>query len=133
MRIQVSGLVAGLAVLSSDGCGGHGAMGPGNTNPQDLSAQEQAIKVYQGTLQPTCEYDQLGMLEATSGTAFVMGTFESTVAKLKQKAAPLGADGIIVTDHFKNQMADQATAFAIRCKAAAATPPTPAAPAPEGG
>lgn len=113
-------------VLSSYACGG--MMGPGNTDAHSLSAQEQAIQVYQGTVQPTCAYDQLATVEATSGSAFEMGTFESTIAKLKQKAAPLGADGIIVTEHFKNQMADQATAFAIRCKTVAASPAPLATP-----
>jgi hypothetical protein len=38
------------------------------------------------------------------------------MAKPQQEAAKLGATGVIVLDHSKNQMADQATGMAVRCK-----------------
>jgi uncharacterized protein YbjQ (UPF0145 family) len=45
-----------------------------------------------------------------------MGTYESSMAKLQQAAAAKGATAVIVLDHSKNQMADQATGMAVRCK-----------------
>jgi hypothetical protein len=93
-----------------------GCFGPGNLDPKDLTEQERAVKVYHQGKQPECEYDELGTVEATSGTATEMGTYDSSVAKLQREAAALGASGVIVIDHSKNQMADQATGLAIRCK-----------------
>jgi len=111
MGTTLRAFVTGTMIVTSAAC-----LGPGNLEPTSLPPAVQAISVYQGGMQPKCAYDQLGIIEATSGSAMSMGTYESTVARLKQKAGALGADGLIVTDHFKNGMADQATAFAIRCK-----------------
>ena len=90
--------------------------GPGNVSPSELTARERAVKVFHQNQTPPCEYDELGTVEATSGTALEMGTYSSSVAKLQQEAAALGASAVIVIDHSKNQMADQATGLAIRCK-----------------
>ena len=73
------------------------------------------MKVYD-TQKPDCAYDEVGAIEATSGSVFSMGQYASTRARLQEQAADLGADGVIVTGHFKNGMADQASGVAIRCK-----------------
>lgn len=91
-------------------------MGPGNLSAADLTARERAVRVYQQGEKPECKYDQLGTVEATSGTAFEMGTYASSVAKMQRDAAALGASGVVVLDHSKNQMADQTTGMAIRCR-----------------
>ncbi len=90
--------------------------GPGNAEPKDLTAAERAVRVYQQGQKPECPYTELGTVEATSGSAFSMGTYQSTMARLQKEAAALGATGVIVLDHSKNQMADQATGMAVRCK-----------------
>jgi hypothetical protein len=92
------------------------ACGPGNLRPNDLTPRERAVVVYHKGQTPECQYDELGIVEATSGTAFAMGTYESSVAKMQQSAAARGATGVIVLDHSKNQMADQTTGMAVRCK-----------------
>ena len=101
-------LVVSLAVA--------GCMGPGNADPKDLTDAERAVRVYQQGQKPDCPYTELGTVEATSGSAFSMGTYQSTMARLQQEAAALGATGVIVLDHSKNQMADQATGMAVRCQ-----------------
>jgi hypothetical protein len=108
-----AGWLAGLAMAAS-ACASH--LGPGNLAPDDLTAQERAVRVYQVGEKPDCEYSQLGAVEATSGTAFEMGTYASSLAKMQRKTAKLGGDGVMVLDHSKNQMADQTTGMAIRCK-----------------
>jgi hypothetical protein len=45
-----------------------------------------------------------------------MGTYASSLAKMQRETAKLGGDAVIVLDHSKNQMADQTTGMAIRCK-----------------
>ncbi len=92
------------------------ACGPGNITRADLTPRERSIVVLQRGEKPECEYSNVGVLEATSGTAFSMGTFESTTAKLQRQAAEMGADGITIIDHTKNGMADQASAQAWRCR-----------------
>jgi len=92
------------------------ACGPGNITRADLTPKERGVVVLQRGEKPECAYSNVGVLEATSGTAFSMGTFESTTAKLQQQAAEMGADGITIIDHTKNGMADQATAQAWRCR-----------------
>lgn len=103
--------VALLGILSLGGC-----IGPGNIRSSDLSAKERAVRVYPQGQKPNCSYDELGIVEATSGSSFAMGTFESTVARLQQQAAERGATGLIILDHSKNHAADQGTGMAIRCK-----------------
>jgi hypothetical protein len=93
-----------------------GCMGPGNLDAKDLTDQERDVKVYHNNSKPECDYDELGLVEATSGSVATMGTYSSSVAKMQRKAAALGATGVIVIDHSKNQMADQTTGMAIRCK-----------------
>lgn len=92
------------------------ATGPGNLDPKDLTDRERGVKVYQAGEKPECQYDQLGAIEATSGTAFEMGSYASSIAKMQRQAAAMGASGVLVLDHNKNQMADHATGMAIRCK-----------------
>ena len=96
------------------------ACGPGNTSRADLTPKERAIVVLQRGETPSCDHSNMGVIEATSGTALSMGTYESTTAKLQQQAAEMGADGITILDHTKNGMADQATAQAWRCRKAEA-------------
>ncbi len=91
-------------------------MGPGNLSPRDLTSKERAVNVHHNNDKPECDYDELGMVEVTSGTATEMGTYSSSVAKLQREAAAMGASDVIVLDHSKNQMADHATGMAIRCK-----------------
>ncbi len=91
------------------------ACGPGNIRANDLSDTERSVEVYHQGTKPSCQYQELGIVEATSGTAFEMGTYESSVAKMQQQAAERGATGVIVLDHSKNRMADQTTGMAIRC------------------
>ena len=91
-------------------------MGPGNLDPKSLTDRERAVRVYQQGEKPDCQYDQLGTVEATSGEAFEMGTYASSMARLQRDAAAMGASGVIVLDHSKNGVADQATGMAIRCK-----------------
>ena len=93
------------------------ACGPGNIEAKDLNHAERAVRVYHQGQRPECQYDELGTVEATSGTAFTMGTYESSVAKMQRAAAAKGATGVLVLDHAKNQMADQTTGMAIRCRA----------------
>jgi hypothetical protein len=92
------------------------ACGPGNLDPSDLTKTERAVKVYHQGQKPACEYEELGTVEATSGSATSMGTYESSIAKMQRDAARRGANGVIVIDHSKNQMADQTTGLAIRCQ-----------------
>ncbi len=89
--------------------------GPDNLRPSDLTREERAAKVYHQGEKPPCEYDELGIVEAIFGSSFEMGTYESSVARLQREAAAKGASGVIVLNHSKNQMADQATGKAIRC------------------
>jgi hypothetical protein len=89
--------------------------GPGNLDAQELSHAERAVRVYHQGQRPECKYSELGTVEATSGTAFTMGTYESSVAKMQRAAAAKGATAVLVLDHSKNQMADQTTGMAIRC------------------
>lgn len=96
------------------------ACGPGNITSASLTPKERAIVVIQRGEQPECKTSNLGIIEATSGSAFEMGTFESTMASLQQQAAELGADGLTILDHTKNGMADQATAQAWKCRRAPA-------------
>ena len=110
-RHYSSKLVVCAALLGIGGC-----LGPGNITAADLTTQERSVKVYQPGTKPDCPYDELGTVEATSGTAMSMGTYESSMAKLQRDAAAKGATAVIVLDHSKNQMADQATGMAIRCK-----------------
>jgi hypothetical protein len=100
-----------MTLLATASC-----FGPGNITAADLTTKERAVKVYQPGSKPECPYDELGTVEATSGTAMSMGTYESSMAKLQQAAAAKGATAVIVLDHSKNQMADQATGMAVRCK-----------------
>lgn len=93
-----------------------GCMGPGNLDPKDLTDRERAVRVYQAGEKPDCPYDQLGTVEATSGTAANMGTYASSVAKMQRDAAEMGASGVVVLDHTKDRMADHTTGMAIRCK-----------------
>jgi maltoporin len=90
--------------------------GPGNVKRIDLTPNERAVKVFYQGQKPDCAYNQPGTVEATSGSAFEMGTFASNVATLQREAAKQGANAVMVIDHSKNQMADQATGMAIRCK-----------------
>jgi hypothetical protein len=90
--------------------------GPGNLDPKDLTDKERSVVVYHQGQKPPCAYNELGTVEATSGTSVSMGTYESSVAKMQQQAAERGATGVIVLDHSKNQMADQTTGMAIRCR-----------------
>jgi hypothetical protein len=99
------------AALALGGC-----FGPGNIKSSELKPAESAIRVFYQGQKPDCAYDQLGTVEATSGSAFAMGTFESSVAKLQKAAAKKGANALLILDHSKNQMADQATGMALRCK-----------------
>lgn len=101
----------GIAVLLDAGC-----FGPGNMTAADLTPRERAVRVFQGTHQPDCKYTEPGAVEATSGTAVEMGTYASSIAKMQRQAAEMGATGVIVLDHSKNQMADQTTGMAIRCQ-----------------
>lgn len=91
-------------------------IGPGNLDAKDLTDQERSVNVYHNNGKPDCDYDEIGTVEATSGTATEMGTYSSSVAKMQREAAALGATGVIVIDHSKNQMADQTTGMAIRCR-----------------
>jgi hypothetical protein len=102
---------AALLAFGSIGC-----FGPGNIAPADLTARERAVRVYQPGEKPDCEYTQLGTVEATSGSSFEMGTYASSLAKMQRDTAAMGGNGVIVIDHSKNQMADQTTGMAIRCK-----------------
>jgi hypothetical protein len=110
MRLSLHGLVLS-ASLSLCGC-----FGPGNVKPTDLKDNEKAVRVFYQGEKPDCTYDKLGTVEATSGSAFEMGTFESSVAGLQREAAKKGANAVLIIDHSKNQMADQATGLALRCK-----------------
>jgi hypothetical protein len=105
--------LAGVALVASAGMG---CFGPGNLSAGDLTASERAIRVFQPGEKPDCEYTQLGTVEATSGTAFEMGTYASSMAKMQRDTAAMGGNAVIVIDHSKNQMADQTTGMAIRCK-----------------
>jgi hypothetical protein len=100
-------LVAGLAI---------GCFGPGNMSPSELTERERGVRVFQPGQKPDCDYTQLGTVEATSGTAFEMGTYASSIAKMQRDTAAMGGNAVIVIDHSKNQMADQTTGLAIRCK-----------------
>jgi hypothetical protein len=100
-----------VALLSTSAC-----FGPGNVRASDLTERERSVRVYQVGEKPDCQYAQLGTVEATSGTAFEMGTYASSMAKMQRETAELGGNAVIVLDHSKNQMADQATGMAIRCK-----------------
>ena len=91
------------------------SMGPGNLSPSSLTDRERAIEVFDGPKKPTCKYDEVARLEATSGSATDMGTYESSIARLQRDAAAKGATGVIVLDHGKTGMADQVTGLAIRC------------------
>jgi hypothetical protein len=90
-------------------------IGPGNMNPADLTARERAVRVFRLGERPDCEYTELGTVEATSGTSWEMGTYESSLAKMQRDTARLGGNGVMLTDHFKNQMADRTSGTAIRC------------------
>jgi hypothetical protein len=98
------------AAVSLGGC-----FGPGNIHPSELTAGERAVHVHYQGEKPDCRAEELGVVEATSGTAVEMGTFSSTVAKLQREAARLGATAIVIIDHSKNGVADHGTAKAIRC------------------
>jgi hypothetical protein len=100
---------AGILMLS-------GCFGPGNLDPADLSEAERAVRVYYQGQQPPCPYDQLGIVEGESGTSVSMGTFQSTLAKMQRETARRGGNGVIVMDHTKNGVLDQATGMAIRCR-----------------
>ena len=91
-------------------------IGPGNILRSELSPAERAVEVYYLGQRPACAYDQLGKIEAISGTAFEVGTFESSVAKLQQASAERKASGVILLDHRNYQKADRATGMAIRCR-----------------
>jgi hypothetical protein len=104
------GVFAVLAAIST------GCFGPGNMNVSDLTARERAVRVFQPGQKPDCEYAELGTVEATSGSAFSMGTYTSSLAKMQRQTAEMGGDGVIVIDHSKNGMADQTTGMAVRCK-----------------
>jgi hypothetical protein len=101
----------GLLALAITAC-----FGPGNVKPGDLTDRERAVRVFQGGEKPDCEYAQLGTVEATSGSVVEMGTYASSLAKMQRETAELGGNAVIVLDHSKNQMADQTTGMAIRCK-----------------
>jgi hypothetical protein len=105
-----------LAAVALAAWGSAGCFGPGNVSPGDLTASERAVRVFQGGEKPDCEYTQLGTVEATSGSAVEMGTYASSLAKMQRDTAALGGNAVIVIDHSKNQMADQTTGMAIRCK-----------------
>jgi hypothetical protein len=105
-------VLAVLAVLATAA----GCVGPGNLNPADLNARERAVRVYPLGKEPECPYTVLGTVEATSGTSWEMGTYASSLAKMQRDTASLGGDGVMIIDHSKNQMADQTTGTAIRCK-----------------
>jgi hypothetical protein len=107
---------AGLACFSLLALGTASCFGPGNISSGDLTARERSVRVLQGGEKPDCEYTQLGTVEATSGSALEMGTYSSSVAKMQRDAAAMGGNGLIVLDHSKNQMADQTTGMAIRCR-----------------
>jgi hypothetical protein len=103
-------MVCLATVVSQAAC-----IGPGNMNPADLTARERAVRVFRLGERPDCEYTELGTVEATSGTSWEMGTYESSLAKMKRDTARLGGNGVMLTDHFKNQMADRTSGTAIRC------------------
>jgi hypothetical protein len=90
--------------------------GPGNITPKNLTDRERAVKVHHQGTKPNCDYDELGTVEAVSGTSTEMGTYESSVAKLQRAAAAKGATAVIVLDHGKTGVADSATGMATRCK-----------------
>jgi hypothetical protein len=108
MRIAVLALL-----LGSSAC----LMGPGNANPNELATNERGVRVFYPGQTPDCRFEQLQTIEATSGSAFEMGAFASTVARLQQETAALGGNAVLILDHSKNRMADQATALALRCVA----------------
>lgn len=111
-------MTVGCALALSAGCASpsYSVFGPGNLNPAELSAKERSVKVYHQGQQPDCAYEELGLVEATSGTAIEMGSFESSLAKLQRSAHARGATAVMVLDHSKNGMADHASGMAIRCK-----------------
>jgi len=107
---MMMGRLISILCVAAVGCG------PGNLDPKDLTDKERAVKLYHQGEKPECEYEELGVVEATSGSATSMGTYSSSVAKMQRDAAALGASAVIVLDHSKNQMADQTTGKAIRCR-----------------
>lgn len=88
------------------------------------------MQVFYGGEWPSCLYQDLGIVEATSGGGFSMGSFQSSTAPLQREAAKRGATGVIVLDHGKMGALDAVTGKAIRCYAPMpmAFPPPYAAP-----
>jgi len=60
--------------------------------------------------------EKIQSIEATSGSMISMGNYESSINALRRKANRIGANGIYIIDHSKNQMADSVTGKAIHCE-----------------
>ena len=62
---------------------------------------------------PSCNYDEVGLLDLGGG---VFST-DALLDAFKEKAANVGADGVIVSQVDKNNLGEyRGTAVAIRCK-----------------
>ena len=93
-------------------------MGPGHVTESDLSESERKVKAFDNfdRARASCpKLQELGIIEATSGTSFKMGSYEAGINALKQKAQKAGGDAFYVLDHGKTGMADSVTAKAIKC------------------
>jgi hypothetical protein len=92
-------------------------------SPIDLTPTEQAVRVY--TDEPDCEYENLGLVSAQSGSVSmdIEGNEAATLSKLKKAVAAVGANAVIV---LKSETGDrqwhssgvqhQMSGTAIRCK-----------------
>jgi hypothetical protein len=97
-------------VMAVTGCGAHLAL---TGKPASPIAKE-SVRIYLKE-KPTCQYEEVGLLEVRGG-AFSM---DSLFTAWKEKAAQVGADGVKVSQIDKNGLGEyRGTAVAIRCKPA---------------
>jgi hypothetical protein len=66
------------------------------SSPPELTDKENAVIIYSS--KPTCKYENLGYISAQTGSVNwdVEGNEEASIGYLKQKAAKMGATGVIL-------------------------------------
>lgn len=71
-----------------------------------------SVKTYLNS-SPSCKYDEVGLLDVAGGSF----STDKLLDAFKEKAAQVGADGVIVSQIDKNGLGEyRGTAIAIRCK-----------------
>jgi hypothetical protein len=94
--------------MIASGCGAHLAL----TGKPASPIPKGSVRIYLKEA-PTCQYEEVGLLEVRGG-AFGM---DSLFNAWKEKAAQVGANGVKVSQIDKNGLGEyRGTAVAIRCK-----------------